>query len=70
MILKIIQQIIQMFDKIQMILMMKMSVSSNRILRLNSLVNEDWLHKEFRNIAISGGDVTVICKKKSVHSVL
>ena len=35
MILKIIQQIIQMFDKIQMILMMKMSISNNRITRLN-----------------------------------
>ena len=35
MILKIIQQIIQMFDKIQMILMMKTSISKNHISRLN-----------------------------------
>ena len=34
MILKIIQQIIQMFDKIQMILMMKTSISNNRMSRL------------------------------------
>ena len=35
--LKIIQQIIQMFDKIQMILMKKSSISNNRISRLNDL---------------------------------
>ena len=38
MILKIIQQIIKMFDKIQMILMMKTSISNNRISRLNKLM--------------------------------
>ena len=38
MILKIIQQIIQMFDKIQMILMMKTSISNNRISRLKIFI--------------------------------
>ena len=37
MILKIIHQTIQMFDKIQMTLMMKTSISNNRILRLNNV---------------------------------
>ena len=40
--LKIIQQINQMFDKIQMILMMKTSISNNRISRLNyTLINKN-----------------------------
>ena len=36
MMLKIMQQIIEMFDKIQMILMMKTTISNNRISRLKN----------------------------------
>ena len=38
MILKVIQQIIQMFDKIQMIVMMETSISNNHITRLNDVL--------------------------------
>ena len=44
MILKIIQQINQMFDKIQMILMMKTSISNNCILRLNKDTYQCLIH--------------------------
>ena len=43
MILKIIQQINQMFDKIQMILMIKTSISNNRISRLNQNFSDETL---------------------------
>ena len=53
MILQIIQQIIQMFDKIQIILMMKPSISNNRILRLNKLHCKPKSQKnKFSNIAL------------------